>query len=102
MARKFIVEPGPHSRPDHTQWAIQSGDLSKEECQLLRYIVCCNRLDSPHYKASQEAHPFLQCYQEPFYNEADGYVLIEFWTADRTKIDNFVNHINETFEKERP
>lgn len=96
----FKVAPGPHSRPDHIQLAIQANDLSTAECQFVRNIVADNYMDSENYKLRQPTGAFLQGYQEPREGERDGWVLVEFWSKDRIAIDKFVAHLNKKISEE--
>lgn len=36
MTRTFKHGPGPHSFPNHIQYAIQAHDMSHSECLLMR------------------------------------------------------------------
>lgn len=100
----FKVAPGPHSRPEHVQLAIQAHDLSRAECQFVRGIVTDNYMESENYKLRQPTGAFLQGYQEPMHdedeNEWDGWVLIEFWSQNRIAIDKFVAHLNKKIAEE--
>jgi hypothetical protein len=100
MARIFEVKPGPHSYPGHIQWAIQAHDLTGRECVILRAIVTNQYMNSEDYKMKQPASPFLQGFELPR-NGNDGWVLIEFWTEDRTAIDAFVSYINKRMNEEK-
>lgn len=89
MKNPFKVAVGPHA----PQLAIQAHDLTLEECQTVRGIVCNNYMDSEDYKLKQPCQPFLQGYEEPRYDE-DGWVLVEFWSDDRQAMEAFTAHIN--------
>jgi hypothetical protein len=93
--RKFEIKPGPHA----PQLALQAHDLSRAECEAIRWIICNNRMDSDDYKMSRKANPFLQGYQPPYkMNLNDGWALVEFWSSDRAAIETYVNYINSIFE----
>jgi hypothetical protein len=93
-ARQFEIKPGPHA----PQLAIQAHDLSRAECEALRWIICNNHQDSDDYKRSRAANPFLQGYQPPLRDgQKDGWILVEFWSMDRDAIDIYVNYINSVF-----
>jgi hypothetical protein len=94
QTRKFEVKPGPHA----PQLAIQAHDLTKDECEALRWIIVNNHIESEDYKMSRGAAPFLQGYQPPYNRlSAGGWVLVEFWSDDRKAIDRFVDYINQIF-----
>lgn len=95
MKPRFEVAPGPHSFPGRIQWAIQAHDLTLDECKTVRRIVCNQWMPSKDYQLKRDAEPFLQGYQEPRDNEQDGWVLVEFWSANREAIDRFVAHVNK-------
>lgn len=100
MAPNFEVIRGPHSSETRTQWAIQSHELTLDECRLISGVVCNKLTTSADYKAKKGAEPFLQGYQEPFYNEKDGWILVEFWSDNREAIDRFVAHLNKVLAEE--
>lgn len=88
MSRKLSLE-----RSTHGMRCIQAHDLTQQECQIIRGIVCNIHMDSEDYRLRQPAGPFLQGYEEPFHGR-DGWVLVEFWSDDVAGIRAFVEHIN--------
>jgi len=71
---------------------IEAHDLSVEQAEKIREIVCNQWMDSVDYRLKIPAAPFLQGYT------ADGHrswVLVEFWSDDEAAKRNFVDHINQ-------
>lgn len=89
MARTFTVAPGPHA----PQLAITADDLSFDECEAIRGVVCNNWVDSLDYKMKKHAEPFLQGYRLPWEGAPDGWILIEFWSQNREAIEAWVRHL---------
>lgn len=81
----------------HQQMAIQAHDMTRAECQLMRAIITNNYMPSDDYKLCRPAGVFLQGYQEPYDDKADGWILVEFWERDMAKIQACVEHINKRF-----
>lgn len=63
--RTFKHGPGPHSFPNHIQYAIQAHDMSYGECQLMRCIITNNIINSADYRACNPAGVFLQGFDLP-------------------------------------
>lgn len=99
MTRTFKHGPGPHSLPNHIQYAIQARDLSYGECLLMRRIITNNLTASADYRACKPAGVFLQGFEPPDEPYKDGWVLVEFWCADEAKITKCVEHINNRFKE---
>ena len=94
--RVFEYGPGPHA----PQLAIQAGDATLAECQLMRRIVLDNWIASPNYKLGKACGVFLQGYQEPFPNVPNsGWILVEFWTDNEAAVKAYVDHVNAEFQK---
>lgn len=96
MTRQLRVEVGPHA----PQLCVQTYDLTVAECEVLRGVVTNNWSDSTDYQLKRGCDAFLQGYQPPRVGERNGWVLIEFWTDDRSKIDAFVEHLNQRLAAE--
>jgi len=78
----------------HSQWCIQSTDLSIEHMRILKRIVTNTYMNSRDYQERQSAHPFLQSYNEG--EEVGGkWLLIEFWSSDDTAIEQFIAYCNQ-------
>ncbi len=90
MKNPFKIVVGPHA----PQLAIQSSDLTLEECQLVRRIVTNQWSDSDDYKLKQRCQAFLQGYEEPRPNRTDGWVLVEFWSNNLSAMEAFTAHVN--------
>lgn len=83
----------------HNMNCIQAHDLTYLECRLLHHIVTNNYMDSDDYKAMKPSSPFLQGYENPHNKKKnDGWVLIEFWSDDITKVQAAVDYINSQFQ----
>ena len=98
--RQFKRRPGSNVA-GHTQMKIEARDLSSEECDLLKRIICCNRFNDPDYQAShpkegQSPRPFLQGFDPPFEGN-DGWALVEFWCRDEKVVDTYIEYINARF-----
>lgn len=88
----FVLQSPTEMRNYH----IMASDLNLGQCRELRAIVANNHTLSPDYVLKEGTGAFLQGYQEPrSYEGSDGWVLVEFWSESTTKMQSFVDHINE-------
>jgi hypothetical protein len=99
MPRTFKHGPGPHSFPNHIQYAIQARDMSYGECRLMKCIITNNIMNSADYRACNPAGVFMQGFTLPDKQHKDGWVLVEFWCSDEAMIVKCVEHINRRFKE---
>ncbi len=74
----------------HDQWAVEAEGLDIREFEAARIFVSASHMDDPAYKAKTGAQPFLQGE-----NQYDNWILIEFWSHDLERIDNYIKLLNE-------
>lgn len=100
MPRIFELVEGPHA----PQLCIQAHDLTRAECERLRWIICDNHTLSENYKNVRPSQAFLQGFQLP-YGDTDGWVLVEFWGTlpeDRPTFEHAVAYINRKMNEPYP
>jgi len=96
--RKFVVEPATRG----VMPCIQAHDMDMRECDMLRAIVLNPNAGSDDARNIRPANPCLRGYKEPGDGTAgkNGWMLIEFWTADAEAVRRAVEHVNERFARE--
>ncbi len=77
----------------HGQSCIEAQDLPAWKIARVKQIVCNNYTPSEDYQKSYPAQPFWQ-------GEDRDWFLVEFWTADLEKIQEFISYVNEKILEE--
>lgn len=92
--KKFELIPGQSIH--HRNWNFVANDLTEEQCEKVRSLVCNNYMPSKSYQLGQKCSPFLQGYRPPYEKDgANGWVFVEFWSEDKEAMMKFVDFINE-------
>lgn len=79
----------------HGQLCV-SKEMSREEVYFWLLALRANATDDMFYQWRQKARPFGQCI--PDHGKA-GYVLIEFWSDDKTTIIGYLRWLDSMYDK---
>lgn len=75
-------------------FAVESHTLTQKEFDKVYSFISNNYCDSPAYQAKDGASPFLQG-QDSGKKGRNNWVLIEFWSQNEARIQNWINLCNE-------
>lgn len=82
--------------PVHGMMAVESTTLTPEQHQKVVRFISANHYDDPAYRAKEGVNPFLQGSEDVCKPGPKNWVLIEFWSRDEEKIQQWINLLNQT------
>lgn len=85
---RFTLGHSPHG-----MLCVSMVDPTKEERWFWQRALRANHREDRFYVQRQKAHPFLQ-------SDHPDYILIEFWTFDRTAVKTYIDWCNSVFDAE--
>lgn len=79
----------------HGMLSVEKSDLTREQAEKVRSFISANHYDDPRYQAKQGVNPFLQGYDYTPKPDGKNWVLIEFWSDNRQRIEEYVALLNQ-------